>query len=493
MPHLRRRRRIDLQHLLIIKHILLVLLPVVASVCVAQSPWPGQSGNSVGYAAYGSLSSTPCGSFSSGSSWSSATTVRNCAYSTAQTINCDYCIFDSVDFNAGTGATTVSGSNILFIGDRFQSNDSGFYNVFVSGASIYFFYDSVTPLASLYTSPPGAAWPSAGAGTNTYIQTTGTNCINGNDGYEYGIFINTGAGPVVIDHTDIWGMGVAVDWLSTAVGTSIVTNSWVHDPPNASPQGYHLDGLGYLNGAAGPNNIELIGNTIGFIGNTDAVAFQGATSGYDNIQVVSNYLSGEEYTVHFTDSTTQATNSSFYGNVIGTDIAEIYGPLYGAIWNPGTGSVWACNTISFLTGTTWTANGNWAPTSGMNGQYWVPSTTPNSATDNGGNTICGGLAPSSLAWKSQEEGTSSTQTVTFRNNNSATISISSIAPAVGTYFTVSSTTCGSTLASGASCTITVKFAPTVVGPLQDMIEVTDNSLSASSPQLIPLLGIGRPR
>src|SRR5581483_2635010 len=94
----------------------------------AQSPWPGQPGNLVGYTAWpgwtGSFSSTACPSSpASGSSWSNATVIQNCTYSTPQTINCIYCEFIQVDFNAGTTVTQVNGSHILFAGDRFQSND----------------------------------------------------------------------------------------------------------------------------------------------------------------------------------------------------------------------------------------------------------------------------------------------------------------------------------------------------------------------------------
>ena len=85
-----------------------------------QSPWPGQSGNAVGYAAWsgwtGSFNTAACGAPSSGTSAANATVIQNCTYATPQTINCNYCEFILVDFNAGTGVTQVNGSHILFRG-----------------------------------------------------------------------------------------------------------------------------------------------------------------------------------------------------------------------------------------------------------------------------------------------------------------------------------------------------------------------------------------
>ena len=69
----------------------------------------------------------------------------------------------------------------------------------------------------------------------------------------------------------------------------------------------------------------------------------------------------------------------------------------------GSGSVWACNTIEVRSGTTWTNNDGWKPTSAMNGQYFVNNYPPNSTTDQGGNTLCGVPAPSSFNFGNQGE------------------------------------------------------------------------------------------
>jgi hypothetical protein len=63
-------------------------------------------------------------------------------------------------------------------------------------------------------------------------------------------------------------------------------------------------------------------------------------------------------------------------------------------------------------------------------------------------------------------------------------------PAIGTQFSISSKTCGSALSSGSSCSVTVDFSPTAVGPQTDLLKITDNTSGVTSPQLVPLAGVG---
>jgi len=462
-----------------------------------QSPWPGQPGNPVGHTAWsgwtGSFNTTPCGARSSGTSWANATVVQNCTYSTAQTISCNYCEFIGVDFNAGAGVTQVNGNHIMFIGCRFQSNDVAGGNVGAPTSFVYFFYDSFTPLASLSTSPPGYTWPSAGAGANSTTISSGANAINGNDGYEYGINLISSSGNVWIDHCDFWGFGDAIVLPSGSSGQITITNNQMHDIADPSIQGYHTDGPGYSNGATGPSNVTIIGNTIAMLGNTNALALQAATGGYQNIYVASNFWSGDNATISWCHpGSVQCTNSYFYANTFGTDVKD-----FGAIYSPGasigSGSAWACNTIEVRSGTTWTNNDGWTPTSAMNGQYFVDNFPPNSTTDQGSNTLCGVPAPSSINFGNQAMNSSSgEQTITLSSTNTGNLSISSIALATGTQFSISSNTCGSTLSSGSNCSITVKFSPTSMGPQVDTLLIADNTPGVSSPQLVPLVGIGTP-
>jgi Abnormal spindle-like microcephaly-assoc'd, ASPM-SPD-2-Hydin/Cep192 domain 4 len=100
------------------------------------------------------------------------------------------------------------------------------------------------------------------------------------------------------------------------------------------------------------------------------------------------------------------------------------------------------------------------------------------------------LAPSSLTFAAQAVGTTSAgQTVTLTNNQSATLNITKIfgSGADPGDFGVSSN-CGSTVAAGGSCTITVTFKPTTTGTRTATLNVSDDA--SNSPQQVSLTGTG---
>jgi subtilase family serine protease len=98
-----------------------------------------------------------------------------------------------------------------------------------------------------------------------------------------------------------------------------------------------------------------------------------------------------------------------------------------------------------------------------------------------------GLSPTSLAFGNEIVGaTSAAKTITLSNTGTATLDITSIVPSGD--FAISSTTCGSTLAQGASCLIKVTFTPTQLGARTGAITITDNA--GGSPQSVPLSGTG---
>lgn len=104
-----------------------------------------------------------------------------------------------------------------------------------------------------------------------------------------------------------------------------------------------------------------------------------------------------------------------------------------------------------------------------------------------------GLTPSSLTFTSQTVGvTSGTQTLTVSNTNSVALSITSvtISGSNGGDFADTSS-CGTSLAAGASCTLTVSFKPTATGTRSGTLSVTENaSGAASSTQSVSLTGTG---
>jgi len=100
------------------------------------------------------------------------------------------------------------------------------------------------------------------------------------------------------------------------------------------------------------------------------------------------------------------------------------------------------------------------------------------------------LSTTSLDFGTQLIGTSSApQVVTLTNTGAVSLTISSIAVSGADSEDFGQTnTCGSHLPPGASCTISVTFAPTQTGPRTASLTITDNG--AGSPQLVSLSGTG---
>jgi probable HAF family extracellular repeat protein len=100
------------------------------------------------------------------------------------------------------------------------------------------------------------------------------------------------------------------------------------------------------------------------------------------------------------------------------------------------------------------------------------------------------LSPTTLSFPAQVLGTASqAKTVTLKNTGNASLTITGIAITGSNPGSFAQThTCGGSLAVGASCTISVKFKPTMVGPRSAALSISDNA--AGSPQKVPLSGTG---
>jgi len=121
----------------------------------------------------------------------------------------------------------------------------------------------------------------------------------------------------------------------------------------------------------------------------------------------------------------------------------------------------------------------------------TPQTIPLSGT--GGSTSTSGpavgLSPSSLSFGNQAVGTTSTvQFVTLTNTGNATLTFSGSFGISGNFAFAGLGTCGSSVAAGASCTISVKFTPTATGTRTGTVTLNDNA--PNSPQSISLSGSG---
>jgi len=95
--------------------------------------------------------------------------------------------------------------------------------------------------------------------------------------------------------------------------------------------------------------------------------------------------------------------------------------------------------------------------------------------------------PESLTFTPQSVGTTSaSKAITLKNTSAVLVTINSITT-TGSY-AVSSNTCGSSLASGATCTVNVTFSPLVGGSVPGSLAISDSA--PDSPQTVALSGTG---
>src|SRR5947209_4397548 len=114
-----------------------------------------------------------------------------------------------------------------------------------------------------------------------------------------------------------------------------------------------------------------------------------------------------------------------------------------------------------------------------------------SLTGTGLNSAQAFLSSSSLSFASQSVGTVSVaQTVTVSNTGTATLLFSSIA-ASGDF--IQSNNCGSSLAMGASCTISVSFQPGAIGTRAGALTITDNAPGSAQTVTLSGTGVGVPQ
>jgi hypothetical protein len=102
------------------------------------------------------------------------------------------------------------------------------------------------------------------------------------------------------------------------------------------------------------------------------------------------------------------------------------------------------------------------------------------------------LSPTSLNFGAVAVGTTSAaKSMTVHNAGTSTVAFTgfSIAGTNPGDFLISANTCGSSIAGGASCTVSIKFKPTGTGTRKGMLRVADNG--GGSPQTSALTGTGQ--
>ena len=131
------------------------------------------------------------------------------------------------------------------------------------------------------------------------------------------------------------------------------------------------------------------------------------------------------------------------------------------------------------------------------GKFYAPSSyggTSSSCTngcgtiyslDMGGATVT--LSPTALTFGNQAVATTSAaKSITLTNTGTIALAISGVA--IDGDFAVSANTCGTSLAVGKKCRISVTFTPTQLGAAGGTLTLTDNA--NDSPQTVPLSGTG---
>jgi hypothetical protein len=101
------------------------------------------------------------------------------------------------------------------------------------------------------------------------------------------------------------------------------------------------------------------------------------------------------------------------------------------------------------------------------------------------------LSPTSLSFASTTVGsTTAVQLVTLKNTGTVAVTLSSekLTGTNASSFIKSATTCSTSLAVAASCTVSIKFKPTAAGALTAALSITDNV--TGSPQSVALKGTG---
>ena len=160
--------------------------------------------------------------------------------------------------------------------------------------------------------------------------------------------------------------------------------------------------------------------------------------------------------------------------------------------NPGDFVLANSCTDPLLANSTCTANVSFRPTTAGTRTATLSSVdsatgSPHTSALTGfGSALTVTLLPTTLTFSGQTLGTTSAaQDVALKNTGNITLNIVSTST-TGDFSRT--TTCGATLAAGATCTISVSFTPTAVGSRSGALSVEDDA--NGSPQTVPLTGTG---
>jgi len=328
--------------------------------------------------------------------------------------------------------------------------------VSISGTGI----SSAVP--EVYFTPPSLTFATQAEGTtsaaqNINLTNNGTSSLTITNitiaGADPGDFAQTNNCPATLAAG--FSCNIAVTFTPKAVGTRTATVT-VTDSASGSPQSANLTGTGK-------------------VGALPAVTLTPTSLAFPNVAL--NTLSQKQVTVKNTGAAAlNITNVAITGATVPTDFSQT---------NTCSGSIVVGLTCAIMV--------NFTPST-FEDQTATVTITDNAAnspqlvpiTGNGAEAAVD-ISPSALAFPSQKQNTTSTAlTVTVENYGNATLTISNVA--ITGPFLISANTCGSSLAAGLTCTISVEFAPKGTGAFAGTLILTDNA--GDSPQTVDLSGTG---
>ncbi len=294
----------------------------------------------------------------------------------------------------------------------------------------------------------------------------------------YGGNNNTVNGNLVVDTGINQGGGITVAqrFTSTPLGLTTVSDNTMIRDGDLDPNWKFGVGALWFDDNQGPSITGPINVTNALIEQSPYEAIQwveGTISGV-NLSNVSIIGTGTFALQEQTGGTATATN------VTATGVAQA---------NQGNAPSYSCEGSAF----TLTDNGGNSGISPTQCNGWPAPVYPPYPNGGGGGAGGGGggsatlaASPTSLSFGSEAVGsTSSAQTVKVSNTGSAAASLSSIS--AGAPF-AETNTCGSSIAAGASCTVSVTFEPTAAGAASANLTVASN---ATDPSLtVALSGTG---
>lgn len=298
-------------------------------------------------------------------------------------------------FKGKIGIGANGGDNLTFVGCLFEcelGTGSGDWCCYMYlNTKVTFLYCTWKPAA--YNTPLAYVSGSSANTTDANAVAYGTNHAQSFEGpVSYASNgSQTGSAQIIMDHCEWWGCGGGCQFGGGNVDAAhphTFTNNYAHDYADpwslAGANNYHHDGIG-PDSDGGHGYVLIDHNTLATMGNTNAIALQGA--GYHNIIVTNNYLSGWglQLSIGASGHSVDDTNCIITDNITSGEIINVNNANYG-----GNG---ACspNYDHLMPGTaagnTWRRN-RWQVRAGDpdyslsdHGKYWWPTDDSGHTTD----------------------------------------------------------------------------------------------------------------